>query len=412
MRPTVALYWRHLLRAVHPPPLETNAAKTQRILGLLQRSIRDQVDQQSDPASSTATEKHLDEVLRHPVFSSEIKPSNHRTLSQASTDTISRVVPQLEKAILEGQASPPIIRGMLLDILKRPRIGSDSTLYLKNSPLGGLLRSWLFQNGMERDLGFLSDHSLTSAIIQILVASGQHEIVMTWLESSDDTLFKACNKRDPQWTRSWLLYQYIKAEASLGEGVEAALDTFLNCMSHFSSSSVGNDKEQSDAQQARITFGLAGNYLMGHLHSAVKAGKLDVSHYDRLTVSAISWTKKLSLERGWLALHHPEQPDALPAYAYLRHILKLAASKDGLKLPPHRETAAAHLALDAAEAFASTGETKKAIWLMSTLETHFAGAIGIEMPQARREKTALKSLFDSAASESDNVRQLETLALG
>ena len=356
-------------------------------------------------------------VLEHPMFKSEAnkpheypkpgrsKPQEHTMASGGDANSHKPITARFKKVMSNGNDTQLVVKDILCSLLAKSKSAMDQGSYIRDSGIADILRSWLFQNGMDRDTKVLGHRTLAFATVKVLVAGGYRDLVERWLQLEQRTMWEA--KNEPGWPVARLLYDYVVAETKVGKGLEPTLWMFLNNLDALRSlQTIGDDERK----KIRTAFRLAGSYLMTHLHQGVKRGQIDIVLYDRLSQSAIHWTKKLSLERAWFAIHHPNAQDPNPTYEYLQHMAHL---KD-MKLAPHRKVATAHLALDAAEIFVSKGEDRKAFWLMTTLQDRFADVMSMDISQDRQgKKSKAEKDHDAAvAIETESLRQLETLALG
>ena len=399
MKLTLARHWRRTLNAINPP-LQRTARESQKLLNVLNRSFRRELEVFYPSTKSHHVNRHLRSILDNPLFShNKIAIYDVPKIMQSIVDKDALTLPvvQLRSAIARGHAEQETVHHILNSHAGRCKdISSYTNTYRKEA--ASLLIQWLESNGLDHSLRFLPNHGLRNAIIQTLVINGDYSRVLSWFREHNSKLRQVNQEgknQTPTFLRSRIFSDLVKAEVHLGGGIESALSIFHAYVAKARNESIL-------ANESKCIFVSAGNYLMKCIRKEVQRDRLDVKYYDRLTRSVHEWSNSPDLKHAWLSVGHPRYPDPQPALDYLHHFANNASWMTASK-----RKAVAHLAVDASSLLLSQHREPEARQVMQILEQFFDDIIGTD-------KKPLPSLSErkedrEPASEWANVQLLNEI---
>ena len=281
----------------------------------------------------------------------------------------------------------------LSSLLHSGRRSGNCPDYLQQSQAGEIAIKWLRSTQMDNTMGFLANQRLVKSLIEVLVATGHHEIVSSWYQKTNEELEKVKIPKDLGSLRARVFLEYIKAETTLGRGPKVTMEVFLNFLNK--SRAIKSDEKMTlGSGQLRALFGLPGHYLMRHLFENFRTGEITLPEFDRFADSVAYWSKGSGFESAWLALHHPSRLDPQPTLSYLKHL----SEAEYKKLPPHRRVANTELALRAAERFMEQEKSAKAFRIMNVIKEHFSEEVGLV-----KAKKPTPPMADMESQEQDRI---------
>ncbi|KAI9832932.1 MAG: hypothetical protein M1819_003962 [Sarea resinae] len=439
---------RSLTAKIHPP-LSLNPRESQQLLSLLTSSFRRELNrehpslaqddahrashgiqnglQRTSPvdhaeklvnsgySSSVSTDRHFEAILTNPLFARK----RERRLSSArmprsrrgSWDEAQRMVNDpmgwFEEKVSLGEANVAAARNCL-EAYEKVLLGSPEfslKTSMQRSGAGAKVLSWVRASGLQESAEFLSDRCFIRIFVRFLVAEGLHSRVLQWLELPVSTPGIALTLEDEASERAsknkgWLLFQLVKAEMSLGSGIDEATETFLRAVAV-------RDSFSAPSTKAGVhVLGSAGGYLTeqwAHLSDSVDH---DVALFDAFAASVKLWSFNNKIFSARIQLHHPTAPSTRLAL----RVLENASNNAPAKLTPRARRRLCQLGLETAQLLLDQRRLSDGTRLMDLLQTHFAAELGVERDEnAVGEKPAEEQ--SAASLEATNLHLLEGLDL-
>ena len=406
MKTTLTLHWKALVSKIHPP-LPLTPRDSQRVLRLLNASFQQHLDSHHPTKEDHYTNGHLRSILSSPLILNTA-PRSKNTLEGTGISkqetavqneaSVQDPVTIMRDLISKGSATLETIKKCLTAQLKRSSATADPMSSMKDSNAGAIALHWLWSTGMASSLKFLPDHHFTQTLIKFLVAEGQYNKIYSWLDLDYKKLQKVKSTEDPKRIQGRIILELTKAETMFGGGLSSALNTFTKLLYEWHS-------VPRKPWAIRNTFSPSGKYLMKTMEARKKTKTLNTSDYDNLQRSAKFWCKEDTFERAWIALHHPEHPNADLTLPYLQNL----SPKTLTTMSRKRRTDTADLSLQAAERLLSQDRRADVARIMKVLKVHFPQEIGHEAFVSNASSTRKSP---TPLQEGDNVQLLGSLALG
>ena len=241
----MGLGWKTLVSKIHPP-LPMTPQESQRLLAILNASFKEQFDHHRPSHLEEHAGRHLHSILTNPLFSARSRSrhedtalSSHRGRNDKSTGLIQEFVKRpmdiLRERIAAGTATLQTAKLCLQAESKNCLASPAATMgdAMRSSNTASIILDWLGASHAE-NLGTLLEHSkFFRLLVLFLVAEKRHDRIWSWLRTLQSNLdaVPTRNLRCPiSRTYNGLLITFIKAEALLGEGLDAATGTFVRAI--------------------------------------------------------------------------------------------------------------------------------------------------------------------------------------
>ena len=321
MRGTTALLLRDLLSKLHPPSPAT-ARESARLLTILDKSFRKQLDDIHPPPSarrgdasqtpvpaeaSRPVTSHLNSVLLHPLLETRHTESTHlspRTSAIYAFDTS--------------------LRAGTLTLLKLKKIAKQYLAELKSGSVGNTeqklgykIAAWLASESPSGKTAFFHLQPMLQEVVPVMYADGLEGVVWTWLKSV--------------YQRAWV--HDVKSLSPKDSSL------FLNAEDILISEMMRMSLRQNSLLDAAIQFVEASNYRHqsnslpassssigeGHLHRPLVSSyrristailqrrnkhDIDASTFDQILKFSVRFTNDTVITRSILHLYHPAAPTA------------------------------------------------------------------------------------------------------
>lgn len=241
----MGLGWKTFVSKIHPP-LPMTPQESQRLLALLNASFKEHFDHHRPSHLEEHAGHHLHSILTNPLFAARPRSSHedttlssHRGRSDKSTGLIQEFVKRpmdvLRERIAAGtatlQTAKLCLQAETKNCLASPAATVDDAM--RSSDIASIVLDWLRASHAET-LGTLLEHSgFFRLLVLFLVAEKRHDRIWSWLQTLQSNIDAppTRNTRCPiSKTYNRLLIAFIKAEALLGEGLDAATGIFVRAI--------------------------------------------------------------------------------------------------------------------------------------------------------------------------------------
>ena len=220
--------------------------ESQRLLALLNASFKEQFDHHRPSHLEEHAGLHLHSILTNPLFAAKPRSSHedtslssHRGRSAKSTGLIQEFVKRpmdiLRERIAAGTATLQTAKLCLQAESKNCLASPAATVgeAMKSSNTASIVLDWLGASHAETLGTLLENSELFRLLVLFLVAEKRHNRIWTWLQTLQSNV-DAASSRNPRCpiskTYNRLLITFIKAEALLGEGLDAATGIFVRAV--------------------------------------------------------------------------------------------------------------------------------------------------------------------------------------
>lgn len=389
--------WRHLISKIHPQ-LPLNPRESQKLLGLLQTSFREQLDLEHPVVTSErrdATDDHLQSILQSPFF--EAGPGKRRLSSPERRDgnprgqvmeLLERPMEYFKGRIAAGTADLDIALICLTAQYNKLFASSNvSKSSIKPSDTGTTILNWLWSSGLTESISIRKNHEFIKLLTPFLVFEGHGDQIWRWLIQPEPVINSTSSYI--LWQRR-ALFMLIQSEVEYGRGWISSSDMFMQMLGEARSTEMIKYVDQG-------LFWKAGSYLCFKLIQA--PNKIKVEDYDKFYQAVASWSAEPFFHRGFLELYHPEKPIAISALRYLKEWSP--AEK--------RSRGTVQLALRAAEVLMSKGLQEDAWWVMDFLKSKFGQDLGLSSASEDSGKDTSQQRTVTAQEEEISLQSLEAL---
>ncbi|EGD90511.1 hypothetical protein H112_01973 [Trichophyton rubrum D6] len=253
---TMKRYFTSLARKIHPP-LPKTSRESQQLLNLLTSSFRRHLDSRHPPVSSldssssppdeagkaggknskadarpTATERHLNSILEHPLFNtvpSTLGARDIRNGKQIQDDPFGA----LDDAMVSGRADSQLLH----DCLKahrsslRSMADGEALKVMKKSGGGSRIVSWFTAADSESKKRFFGNRHTMALAMPYLAVERRQRTVMDWLQLA--RAYRPAHRQpkhadDGSFLEFNIMYEYVAAEVKYGRGgINDALAFFI-----------------------------------------------------------------------------------------------------------------------------------------------------------------------------------------
>lgn len=376
-----------------------------RLLTLLNTTFKHQLDRQQPddlPDSEHHTDVHLRSILTNPLFVIQSNcrgmPSKDRPFGRVQ-DLVKRPMDVFKEQVSGGtatlQSAGLCLQAQYNNCLASPDNTSGNAM--RASGAGTTVLEWLWSSGIESSRHFFKTHELFKLLVPFLIAERQHKRIMQWLRR----LYAETNQNpSPENDRRYrkLLLDFIKAEMSLGQGLESATALFIQVARE------ARDRE-TRFDGLNSAFNFVAYYLTVKLMAVPKTVELQASTLDPLMNISRSFTANgrgsclAALQGLYLAKH----PSARAALQYFQGL----SLKNVAELTPLRRHRIIFMGLRTAELCHDRGRQAEAIQVMDFLESNFKSEIVSHRLPNDNEMTKRNS--DEA--EDQSLHLLDSLAI-
>lgn len=239
------LGWKTFVSKIHPP-LPMTPQESQRLLALLNASFKEQFDHHRPSHLEEHAGRHLHSILTNPLFAARPRSSHggtilssHRGRSDKSTgliqDFVKRPMDIFRERIAAGTATLQTAKLCLQAESKNCLASPAATVgdAMRSSNTASIILDWLGASHAETLGTLLENSEFFRLLVLFLVAEKRHDRIWSWLQTLQSNL-DAVPTRNPRCpiTRTYngLLITFIKAEAFLGEGLDAATGIFVRAI--------------------------------------------------------------------------------------------------------------------------------------------------------------------------------------
>lgn len=278
----MGLGWKTLVSKIHPP-LPMTPQESQRLRALLNASFKQQLDQHRPFNLEENAGHHLQSILTNPLFAASTRSSHQATASSIprgrsdrSAGLIRELVKQpmdiLKERISAGTATFQTAALCLQAEARNCLASSAATVgdAMRASNTASTILDWLWASHAET-LGTLLEHSrFFRLLLGFLVAEKRHERVWSWLQilqSNLDTAPTRYSRYSIGTTYNKLLLGFVKAEVSLGDGLDAATGIFIRA--------VNEGLPKQNKQVVSKLVDPSAGYLTGLLMGVQKSAQLN-----------------------------------------------------------------------------------------------------------------------------------------
>ncbi|DAA73429.1 TPA_exp: Uncharacterized protein A8136_4739 [Trichophyton benhamiae CBS 112371] len=252
---TMKRYFTSLARKIHPP-LPKTSRESQQLLNLLTSSFRRHLDSRHPPVSSpdsssnppdaagraggsskadarpTATERHLNSILEHPLFNtvpSTLGARDIRNGKQIQDDPLGA----LDDAMASGRADSQLLHDCLKAHRSSLRSMSDEEALkvLKKSGGGSRIISWFMAADSESKKRFFGNRHTMALAMPYLAVERRQRTVIDWLQLA--RAYRPAHRQpkhadDGSFLEFNIMYEYVAAEVKYGRGgINDALAFFI-----------------------------------------------------------------------------------------------------------------------------------------------------------------------------------------
>lgn len=373
-----------------------------RILSLLNTSFKRQLDLQDPrglPSSEQQTHRHLQSVLTNPLFAihNDAQGSGEKVKSKVFgqvQNLVKRPMDVFKEQVSAGTATVQSA-GLCLQAEHNKCLAScdlDLVKAMRASKAGTTVLEWvLLDVGRWR---LVDKQSSMNILVSFLVAEGQHEQILQWLQVMS---IEARKNQEKAITGRFqrLLYEFIKAEISLGQGLESATSLFVQAASGVRDDGLG-------FHGLKYAFHTTAYILTIKLVDMPKSKELQKATLDPFINMSKHFAKSNSivpaLQRVYLAMH--PNPDA--ALRYFWHLSQHMPTPS----KPQNRSSVIFLGLRTAELCLDQYRQAEAVQVMEYLQQNFRDEIAPrQIPRADRARRG------SREAEHESLRLLDSLAI-
>lgn len=369
MKSTMSLNWKSLVSKIHPP-LPMSSRESARLLALLNSSFKHQLESQHSagmPDSEHHTDNHLRSILTNPLFDTRSGMRSKDKPFGRVQDLVKRPMDVFREQVSAGTATRQTACLCLQAQYNNCLASPDATLTnaMRASRAGTTVLEWLWSSGMEESRGFFDSRQSFEFLISFLVAEQRHDRILQWLrrlyaETSKDRL--------PENHRRYrnLLSCFIKAESSLGKGLESATALFIQVARDVQDSKLGFNKLNG-------AFNFVAYYLTTELMAVPKSAQLQASTLEPFmnVIKNFTTTKRGNHLAALHGLYLAKNPDPRAALQYFQGL----SLKDVTELTPSRLPRTIFMGLRTAELYLDLGREAEAIQIMAFLHRNFRSEI-------------------------------------
>lgn len=404
MKSTASLSLESLLSKIHPP-LPMSPRESARLLGLLNSSFKHQLDRPPSaglPDTEHHTDSHLRSILTSPLFDTRINPRGMKSKDEPFgriQDLVKRPMDIFRKQVSAGTATLQTaclcLKAQYNSCLASP--STTPTDAMKASRAGTTVLQWLWSSGMEESPRFFDSREHLKLLVPFLVAEREHDRILQWLQR----LYAETSKyTSPEHCRRYrnLLLDFIKAEVSLGQGLESATTLFIQ---------VAHNPQESGIRFNNLNgaFNYVAYHLTVKLMAIPRSAELQTSTIEPfMNVSKTFTTAKCGTVLG--ALHGAYLAKSPTPEAALRYLQGLS-QRQIAKLTPSKLSRIIPMGLRAAELCLDSNRQAEAVQLMDFLQSNFKSEV--VSPVMSDHHDMRKGSSDKA--EAQSLHLLDSLAI-
>lgn len=401
MKSTMSLSWKSLVSKIHPPlPMSPRASA--RLLALLNSSFKHELDRQYSaglPDSKHHTNDHLRSILTNPLFDnrghSRSMGSKDKPFGRLQ-DLVKRPMDVFREQVSAGTATLQTACLCLQAQYNNCLASPDTTVTnaMRVSRAGTTVLEWLWSSGIEESRCFFDSREPFELLVPFLVAERRHDRILHWLRR----LYAEANQdRSPEIGRIFrnLLLDFIKAEISLGKGLQSATAFFIQVARGAQDSQIGSNKLKGVSNSVAY-------YLTTKLMAVPKSAELQTFTLEPFLNVSKSFT---STQRGTClaalqGLYLARRPSPRAALLYFQGL----SPKTIAELTPERRPLIIFMGLKTAELCLDLHRQAEASHMMDFLQSHFRSEI-----VSRRIPDQKKGSLDKA--EDQSLHLLDSLAI-
>lgn len=400
----MSLSWTSLVSKIHPP-LPMSPRESARLLALLNSSFKHQLDRQHSaflPDSKHHTTNHLRSILTNPLFDDRGGSRGMRSKDKPFgrlQDLVKKPMDVFREQVSAGTATLQTACLCLQAQYNSCLASPDNTLTnaMRASRAGTTVLEWLWSSGMEESRRFFGTREPFELLVPFLVAERQHDRILQWLRR-----FYAEASRDwaPEigWRYRNLLFDFIKAELSLGKGLESATAFFIEVARGAQDSEFGCNKLNG-------AFTLVAYYLTTRLIAVPKSAELQISTLEPFInlSKSFSTTKRPTCLAALQALYLARNPSPREALLYFQGF----SPKKIEELTLERRSRIINMGLKTAELCLDLNRQAEALHIMDFLQSNFRS----EIVSHRIPDHNKKNKGSSDKAEDQSLHLLNSLAI-
>lgn len=401
MKSSVSFRWKRLVSKIHPP-LPMTPRGSARILSLLNTSFKRQLDLQHPTGllnSEQHTDRHLQSILTNPLFAT--KDDTRGTGGKGKSkvfgqvqDLVKRPMDVFKEQVSAGTATIQSAGLCLQAEYNKCLASSEAKLAdaMSASKAGTTVLDWVLS-----DVGRwgLIDAKLSlKLLVSFLVAERRHERTLQWLQVLYIEGRNDQSKANIGRFRS-LLYEFIKAEVSLGQGAESATGLFMQAVCAVRDNAI-------NFHGLGNTFNAIAYLLTEKLMDMPKSKKLQEMTLDPFIHICKHFAKPKSIVPALLSTYLVKHPSPDAALRYFRQ-----PSYDWRTvIKPKIRPTVIFLGLKTAELCLDQNRQTEAVQIMDFLQENFKDEVTPRQISYSNVKERR-----SEAAEHESLRLLDSLAI-
>ncbi|KAI4154070.1 MAG: hypothetical protein LQ340_001910 [Diploschistes diacapsis] len=362
----------HNLSRILHPPLPLNPRESNKLLGLLNSSFRQQLNGENDENQSqkqSPVNAHLQSVLSSPLFRGPTKREKAKPRSKQSLngliseiqETLINPMEYFEEQVAAGEATLKLAKHCLTVHKQNRREYRNTIAYCrKESSVSQPITNWLWASGLEESMEFARDGAFLKLLVPRMVAEGKDSRLWDWLQRLETRIVGSSNESHPELLESFalLLCYFLTGMVSARGSPDATIQTFTAAARKF------KHLFQSYAETA---FRPARVCLVKHI-MRTKSADINASVYEEFqSVLKQSRLDSISL-RARLALWHPTNADASLALDLIRN--RAIDKMPSARLTPAKKRSHLYLCLKTAETLLEKGRSDEAREVINYIRVH------------------------------------------
>lgn len=369
MKSTMSLNWKSLVSKIHPP-LPMSSRESARLLALLNTSFKHQLESQQSaalPDSEHHTNNHLRSILTNPLFDTRRGMRSKEKPFGRVQDLVKRPMDVFREQVSAGTATLHTACLCLQAQYNNCLASPDATLKnaMRASRAGTSVLEWLWSSGMGESRRFFDSRASFELLVLFLVAEERNDRILQWLRR----LYAEANKDwTPEIHRRYLnlLLGFVKAETTLGQGLESATAFFVQ---------VARDAQDSELgfNELNGAFNFVAYHLTIELMAVPKSAQLQASTLEPFmnVIKNFTTTKRGIYLAALHGLYLAKDPDPRAALQYFQGL----SLKDIAALTPSRLPRIIFMGLRTAELCLELDREAEAIQIMDFLQSNFRSEI-------------------------------------